>query len=31
LRDSGYNNVSVIDDGFDGWLQRKYPVETGKK
>jgi rhodanese-related sulfurtransferase len=31
LRDNGYNNVSVIDDGFDGWLERKYPVETGRK
>jgi rhodanese-related sulfurtransferase len=31
LRDNGYNNVSVIDDGFDGWLRRKYPVEKPGK
>jgi rhodanese-related sulfurtransferase len=30
LRDNEYNNVSVIDDGFDGWIKRKFPVETGK-
>jgi rhodanese-related sulfurtransferase len=30
LRDNEYNNVSVIDDGFDGWVKRKFPVETGK-
>ena len=31
LRDNGYNNVTVIDDGFDGWLRRKYPVEKPGK
>jgi rhodanese-related sulfurtransferase len=31
LRDNGYNNVAVIDDGFEGWLQRKYPIESGTK
>jgi rhodanese-related sulfurtransferase len=30
LRDNEYNNVSVIDDGFDGWVKRKFPVETDK-
>jgi rhodanese-related sulfurtransferase len=30
LRDNEYNNVSVIDDGFDGWIKRKFPVESGK-
>jgi rhodanese-related sulfurtransferase len=30
LRDNEYNNVSVIDDGFDGWVKKKFPVETGK-
>ena len=30
LRDNDYNNVSVIDDGFDGWVKRKFPVESGK-
>ena len=31
LRDNDYTNVSVIDDGFDGWLKRKFPVETSKR
>src|SRR5262245_4431935 len=31
LRDNDYTNVSVIDDGFDGWVKRKFPVETGKR
>jgi rhodanese-related sulfurtransferase len=30
LRDKGYNNLSVIEDGFDGWVRRKFPVETGR-
>jgi rhodanese-related sulfurtransferase len=30
LRDNEYNNVSVIEDGFDGWVKRKFPVESGK-
>ena len=31
LRDNDYANVSVIDDGFDEWLKRKFPVESGKR
>ena len=31
LRDKGYTNLTVIDDGFDGWIRRKFPVETGKR
>lgn len=29
LRDQGYFNVTVLEDGFPAWLQRKYPVESG--
>jgi rhodanese-related sulfurtransferase len=31
LRDNDYANVSVIDDGFDEWVKRKFPVESGKR
>ncbi|HWP56851.1 MAG TPA: rhodanese-like domain-containing protein [Candidatus Acidoferrales bacterium] len=31
LRDNGYRNLAVLDDGFEGWLRRKFPVETGGK
>lgn len=31
LRDNDYTNISVMDDGFDEWLRRKYPVEAGKR
>ena len=31
LRDNDYANVSVIDDGFDEWIKRKFPVESGKR
>jgi rhodanese-related sulfurtransferase len=27
LRDQGYRNVSVLEEGFPGWVQRGYPVE----
>ncbi|MGH7267295.1 MAG: rhodanese-like domain-containing protein [Candidatus Rokuibacteriota bacterium] len=27
LRDQGYRNVSVMEDGFPGWTKRGYPVE----
>ena len=26
LRGKGYRNVSVLEDGFSGWAQRKFPV-----
>ena len=28
LRSKGFRNVSVLAEGFDGWLKRKYPVEN---
>ncbi|HEX9270839.1 MAG TPA: rhodanese-like domain-containing protein [Candidatus Binatia bacterium] len=31
LRDNDYANISVIDDGFDEWVKRKFPVESGKR
>ena len=31
LRDKGYRNVSVMEEGFSGWVKRKYPVETGSR
>jgi rhodanese-related sulfurtransferase len=27
LRDQGYRNVSVMEEGFPGWTKRGYPVE----
>ncbi len=27
LRDRGYRNVSVVEEGFPGWVRRGYPVE----
>lgn len=27
LRDQGYRNVSVMEDGFPGWVKRGYPLE----
>lgn len=27
LRDQGYRNVSVMEEGFPGWVKRGYPVE----
>jgi len=29
LRDNGYRNVAVMEEGFPGWLRRKYPIEAG--
>jgi rhodanese-related sulfurtransferase len=31
LRDKGYTNLAVIDDGFDGWIRRRFPVEIGRR
>jgi|SRR5215471_8075206 len=31
LRDNDYSNITVMDDGFDEWLRRRYPVESGKR
>jgi rhodanese-related sulfurtransferase len=27
LRDQGYRNISVMEEGFPGWIKRGYPVE----
>lgn len=27
LRDQGYRNISVMEEGFPGWVKRGYPVE----
>jgi rhodanese-related sulfurtransferase len=27
LRDNGYRNVAVMEEGFPGWMKRKLPVE----
>ena len=27
LWDKGYRNISVLDEGFPGWIKRGYPVE----
>lgn len=27
LRDQGYRNISVMDEGFPGWVKRGYPLE----
>jgi rhodanese-related sulfurtransferase len=29
LKDYGYRNTAVMADGFQEWVKRKYPVETG--
>jgi rhodanese-related sulfurtransferase len=31
LKDYGYRNTAVMSDGFQGWVRRKYAVETGLK
>ncbi|HET8564835.1 MAG TPA: rhodanese-like domain-containing protein [Candidatus Binatia bacterium] len=31
LRDIGYRNITVMEEGFQGWVKRKYPVESGQK
>jgi rhodanese-related sulfurtransferase len=28
LRDNGYRNVAVMEEGFAGWVKRKLPVES---
>ncbi len=30
LLDQGYLNVTVMEEGFPGWVKRKYAVETGR-
>jgi rhodanese-related sulfurtransferase len=27
LRDQGYRNLSILEDGFSGWVTRGYPLE----
>lgn len=27
LRDQGHRNISVIEDGFSGWLKQGFPLE----
>jgi rhodanese-related sulfurtransferase len=29
--DHGYRNIAIMPEGFKGWLQRKFPTETGAK
>jgi len=31
LKDNGYRNVAVMEEGFPGWLKRKFPVESGHR
>lgn len=31
LKDYGYRNTAVMADGFQGWIRRKFPVETGHR
>jgi rhodanese-related sulfurtransferase len=31
LKDYGYRNTAIMSDGLQGWLNRKYQVETGGK
>jgi rhodanese-related sulfurtransferase len=31
FEDNKYRNITFVLEGFDGWLKRKYPVETGPK
>ena len=31
LKDYGYRNAAIMADGFQGWVQRKYPLETGRR
>lgn len=30
LDDQGYRNVAVMVEGFQGWVKRKYPIESGR-
>jgi rhodanese-related sulfurtransferase len=29
--DHGYRNIAIMPEGMKGWLQRKFPVDTGPK
>ncbi len=29
--DHGYRNIAIMPEGMKGWVQRKFPVETGAK
>ena len=29
FEDNGYRNVAFMVEGFQGWVRRKYPIETG--
>lgn len=31
LEDNGYRNVAVMVEGFQGWVKRKYPIESGRR
>ena len=31
LEEKGYRNVAMMVEGFQGWVKRKYPVETERK
>ena len=31
LKDYGYRNTAVMSDGFQGWVRRKYPLDTGAR
>jgi rhodanese-related sulfurtransferase len=31
LRDNGYRNAAVMEEGFAGWLRRNYLIESGTK
>jgi rhodanese-related sulfurtransferase len=31
LRDDGYRNVAVMEEGFAGWVRRKFPTEEGRR
>lgn len=31
LEDNGYRNIAMMVEGFQGWVKRKYPVETGRR
>ncbi len=30
FEDNRYKNIAFLLDGFQGWIKRQYPVETGK-
>ena len=31
MDENGYRNVAMMVEGFQGWVKRKYPLETGTK